>query len=473
MSRKLDGLMGGTVLAQRNRIVGVDEDRLDTHERGEPYGVTGVIGEHQECPAIGEEPAVQGEAVHDGRHGELAHAIINVVAVGRGAGERPRSGPVGAVRFRQIRRASQELRQEGGVGVQAAARCLARSHPRVLAAGLAGGPLGRDPRILAAGAFDERLHLGVPLRRQLAMAASLEFCRELGMRTPIAPEALVPLVFVLLPAPGSIPGGIDLLRDDELRVGPAEQHTRLDDLLSPERGAVRLLGAALGGCGPADHGPADEQARAVGDGPCRIDGHRDRGRVVDVDGRHDVPAIGREAPGDIVGEPTLDPAVDGDAVGIVDRDGALGDGHADGVGKALAQGARGILDARRLAVFGVARGLGMQSPKGLEIVDGEGVAGEVQQRVQEHRAVAVRHNEAVSVRPPGVRRVVAQVVVPEDLGDIGHAHGRARVPGLGPLHRVHAEEADGIRQLAPGGTVGLLSLRGAHGADRSCPAARP
>ena len=179
--------------------------------------------------------------------------------------------------------------------------------------------MGRDPPILGAGAFDECLGLGVPLRRQPAMDAPFEFRCELRMRQPVAREALVPLVLTLLPARGGIPGGIDLLRDDELRVGP-EQQTRLVDLVSPEWGAVRLLGAALGGCGPADHGVADDEARAVGDGPCRIDGLFDRGRIVAVDGRHDVPAIGREAPLDVVAGPALDPAVDGDAVGIVDHD---------------------------------------------------------------------------------------------------------------------------------------------------------
>jgi hypothetical protein len=61
------------------------------------------------------------------------------------------------------------------------------------------------------------------------------------------------------------------------------------------------------------------------------------------------------------------------------RQDLLGQRHADGVGDALAQRAGGGLDAGGVAVFRVARGLAVQLAEVLQVVDGQIVAGEVQQ----------------------------------------------------------------------------------------------
>ena len=55
-------------------------DRVDFHQRRHAQGVAFVFAEHQESRAEGFHAAVQGEAVHDGAHAELAHAVVNVVA---------------------------------------------------------------------------------------------------------------------------------------------------------------------------------------------------------------------------------------------------------------------------------------------------------------------------------------------------------------------------------------------------------
>ncbi len=68
---------------------------------------------------------------------------------------------------------------------------------------------------------------------------------------------------------------------------------------------------------------------------------------------------------------------------------ALCDRHADGVGNALAERPGRRFDARGVAVFRVAGGLGAKLAELLDVLDRHvGVAGQVKQRIEQHRAVA-------------------------------------------------------------------------------------
>ena len=149
-------------------------------------------------------------------------------------------------------------------------------------------------------------------------------------------------------------------------------------------------------------------------------------------------------------------AVAGDGVGVVIDDvvaqtriqHALGERHADGVGKPLAQGPRRRLDAGRVPVLGVAGGLGAELAETLELADVHArIAGEIQQRIEQHRPVARRQDEAVAVGPLGVGGVKAQELAEQHGGDVRHAHGHARVAGLRRLHRVHRQGPDGVRHV--------------------------
>ena len=123
-------------------------------------------------------------------------------------------------------------------------------------------------------------------------------------------------------------------------------------------------------------------------------------------------------------------AVAGHGVGVV-IDGAvaeagvheaLGQGHADGVGQPLAEGPGRRLDARRVAVLGVAGGARPELAEVLQLIEGHVlVAGEVEQGIKEHRAVARREDKSVAVRPLGrpgielqerVKRTVAASAMP-------------------------------------------------------------
>ena len=93
-------------------------------------------------------------------------------------------------------------------------------------------------------------------------------------------------------------------------------------------------------------------------------------------------------------------AVAGEHVGVVvdnvesgaiklRAEGFFGDRHANRVGKTLAERACSGFDAGRVAVFGVAGGLRIHLPELFDVVDRHVVTGEVEKRVDEHRAVAV------------------------------------------------------------------------------------
>jgi len=144
--------------------------------------------------------------------------------------------------------------------------------------------------------------------------------------------------------------------------------------------------------------------------------------------------------------------VDDLVAGLVEfgREQPLRDRHADRIGDALAKGARGGFDPRGDAHFRVPRGLRMQLAKMLQLPDRQRVTGQVKQRIDEHRAVAVREHEAIAVGPVRIRRVVAKVAMPQRHRDLGHAHRHARMPGIGRLDRIHREEADGVGQVRIG-----------------------
>ena len=200
-----------------------------------------------------------------------------------------------------------------------------------------------------------------------------------------------------------------------------------------------------------------------------------------------VPAVGLEALAHVLGEGEVGGAVDGDVVVVVEQDQlaellvagvggglaadalhhaavagehvgvvvddvvaegggeeALGHGHADGVGDALAERAGGRLDAGGVPELGVTRRAAAPLAERLEVVHGQVVAGQVQHGVEQHARVPGGEHEAVAVRPRRVRGVVAQVTREEGVGDGSGAHRHAGMAGVGLLDAVDGEEADGL-----------------------------
>ncbi len=142
----------------------------------------------------------------------------------------------------------------------------------------------------------------------------------------------------------------------------------------------------------------------------------------------------------------------------------FGECHADSRGNALAERAGGGFDAGGMTIFRVACGLGAELAEGLDVFDRHVlISGEIEERVDQHGAVAGRQHETVAVRPERVLRVEAQVAGEENGRDIGAAHGHAGVAGIGLFHCIHGEETDRIRHplMFFGRNHGLSACSGA------------
>ena len=229
--------------------------------------------------------------------------------------------------------------------------------------------------------------------------------------------------------------------------------------------------------------------------------------VMAVDGLH-VPAAGREPGGMIVGNREVGPAVDGDRIVVEQNDElaeaqmagegdrlvadpfhqaavagnhigvvidqsipvagvaqAFGEGQSHRHGEPLPQGTGGHLDPGRVAVFRVARGFRSELAEVPDLVDGHVlVPGQVEERIEQHRAVPRRQHEAVPVGPVRRRGIELQEPGKQHRRRVGHAHGHPRMPGIGSLNGVRREKADCIghlEQVGRGGGWGIL-----QGGDR-------
>ena len=248
----------------------------------------------------------------------------------------------------------------------------------------------------------------------------------------------------------------------------------------------------------------DDQRRPVARAQEGAEGPRQHLQVVGVADAGDVPAVADEARGHVVAEGQRGVALDGDVVVVVDpaevgelqvagergrlgRDAfhhaavaaqgvdvevdqvleaglvevgghpAAGDGHADAVGQPLPERAGGGLDAAGPAVLRVAGTAAVELPEALDrlqrhrrlaqrlvVLADRLHPRQVQQRVQQHRGVAGREDEAVAVGPDRVLRVEAQELLPQAVGHGRQGHRRARVPGVGRLDGVHRQRADRV-----------------------------
>jgi hypothetical protein len=100
-------------------------------------------------------------------------------------------------------------------------------------------------------------------------------------------------------------------------------------------------------------------------------------------------------------------------------------------------------------------GLGIELAEALELVRRHaGDAREVEQRIEQHRAVPGREHEAVAVGPGWVGGVVFQVAGEQHRRDVGGAERQARMARLRPLDRVHRERAHRVRQIGMGDAIG-------------------
>ena len=131
---------------------------------------------------------------------------------------------------------------------------------------------------------------------------------------------------------------------------------------------------------------------------------------------------------------------------------AFGERKAHRVAEALAERPGRGLDAGRVAIFGMAGGLGAELAEVLDLVERHvRVAGEIKHRIEQHRAVAGRQDEAIAVGPVRIERIELQEFGEKDRGDVGHAHRQAGMAGVGLFDGIHGKGSDRVRHVAGSG----------------------
>ena len=423
---------------------------------------------------------MQGDAVHDRSHTELTNAVVNVVTGSVFLAHTFAARPDGQVGTGQVGRATHQFWQQRAVGIQ----CVL--------GGLAGG----DGVALVLTFLNIGLGFLGKVCRQVARHAALELGRQFRLGLFVGGELVFPGLLGRCAFLFGIPGGIDFRGHFKRAMLPAQSLASQGDFIVTQRGTVAIFLALLVGGTKADDGLAADQCRLLGVGPGLFNSRADGVGIVAVNVRNYLPAVGLKTLRSIVGKPAFHFAVDGNAVVVVEehqlakaqgtgqgshfvgdafhqaavaqerigvvvhnvvaravelrRQGFLGQRETNGVGNALPQRAGRGFDTRRVTVFRVPRSLGVQLPEVLDVVNANVVPAQVQQGVLQHGAMAVRQYKTVTVGPLRVGRVVAQVIVPQYLGDIRHTHGRTRVAGLGFLNRIHAQRANGVGEIFTG-----------------------
>ncbi len=136
--------------------------------------------------------------------------------------------------------------------------------------------------------------------------------------------------------------------------------------------------------------------------------------------------------------------------------------HADGVREPLAQRAGRGLDAHGEIVLRVSCAATAELAEMPDLVHADRIAGQVQQRIQQHRGVAIGQHEAIAVPPARIGRIVLQEFPPQHFGEVRHAHRRPGVARVGLLYRIHREHTDHVGELSARGH-GWLTDRGTAG----------
>ncbi len=483
----LHRLVGGAVLTDADRVVGEDVDDRNLHQRAEPEGRPHVVAEDEKTRPVRSHLTMR-QTVEDRSHGVLPHPEVQVAAAVASCGEFARSVE-GEQRFggrRQVGRAADEPRHFLADGVQHFGR---------------GRPAGDPLRVR----FEDR-YVGVPTLRQLPMLHSVQLVRQLCVLRAVGLEALHPGLPEGA-APSADAGGemrphtVGNQKSGVLR--PPVEVLRGAYLVFAQGSAMRRRRPLLGGCAVGDVAVDDDQGGAIGRRLERPERPLQHVEIVGVADPGHVPTVRYEARRHVLAECQVGRPLDRDPVVVVDpaeirqpqvagqrrrlarhplhqapiagqRVDVIAEHlevrpveilghpapchrHPDAHRDALSQRPRRRLDARGPAVLGVPRRPALQLPEALDVLQLHRQlaqrlvlrvhrldAAQVEQRIEQHRRVAGRQNEAVAVGPDRIVGIEAQKALPETVGHGGERHRCAGVAGVRGLHRVHRQRTNRV-----------------------------
>ena len=99
-------------------------------------------------------------------------------------------------------------------------------------------------------------------------------------------------------------------------------------------------------------------------------------------------------------------------------------------------------------------------PELLDVVERQIVAAEVEAGVKQHRSMAARQDEPNAILPMRIGGIVPHDARIQHLPHGRERHGRARMPGVCFLDRVHGERTNGIDAEKFEVAIGHCSVRG-------------
>mmetsp|Transcript_14645 Transcript_14645/g.29644 ORF Transcript_14645/g.29644 Transcript_14645/m.29644 type:complete len:487 (-) Transcript_14645:141-1601(-) len=147
-------------------------------------------------------------------------------------------------------------------------------------------------------------------------------------------------------------------------------------------------------------------------------------------------------------------------VGVVSGGGhLLSSSHTNSVGNTLSERTSGGFNSRG-GVLGVrelrvARGHGVVLTELLELIDRKVVTSKVKPRVDEHGSVSSGEDEAVTVDPLRVLRVVSHGLAPENSTDLSSTKRKTKVSRVGSSHTVHGETTFFVSSLGESSQLGF------------------
>mmetsp|Transcript_1401 Transcript_1401/g.2103 ORF Transcript_1401/g.2103 Transcript_1401/m.2103 type:complete len:574 (+) Transcript_1401:591-2312(+) len=488
----LNGLMSRSILTHANGIVGEDPARGDFHESRQADHGLHVVREDEEARAKRADLA-QGHTVHDRSHGVLADSKVEVTTGVRSPSRLGRHEvtirgilEAGLSGRRQIGRTSKEVRTRLGDRLHDLSVRNTTGHALLVR------------RVRGQLRLPSHGHLAIlheaQLLRKIWELALVLIEHDLPLLGPLGTVRLHLVAEVIVHAIGHV---------ERLVRRKAVELLRRLDLLLTNGGTVRAVGVLLVWRSPGNVRIDDDERRAILLVLGRLERVTKTIEIVGIRHTNGVPSVRDETSGHVLGKGPVSVTLDGDLVVIVHPDevvklemtckgGSLrcntllhaaitahgvrieveelvsrlvvrsskpltGNGHSHTRGQSITERSSGGLNSRSPAVLGMTGTAGMELAEGFEIVHAHGLAvahlvvgrdgfdsRQVHGGVEKHGGMAETQDETITVGPDRIRRVEAEELGPDGIGDRRHGHWCSRMSAVRLLDSIHGKTTNRI-----------------------------
>ena len=122
----------------------------------------------------------------------------------------------------------------------------------------------------------------------------------------------------------------------------------------------------------------------------------------------------------------------------------FGNRHADAIRKTLTERTRRHIHTRRESVFGMPGRERIPLTKIFDFLQRQIITRQMQQGIQQHRAMSTGQNKTVTVKPFWIRGIVFEKTRPQHIRHRRRAERQTGMSAVGFLNRIHRKRADGV-----------------------------